>query len=334
MRAMTGLEEALRRLAAIPLLQVTPNEPLWKHTRFGLGGDAAVFASTVDETAFMKAVRLARASGAPWVVIGMGTNLIVADEGFKGIVLRYDGARIQVRGTRVTAQAGAALQALVDATIDAGLQGYEPMTGIPGNVGAAIYGNAGAYGASVSDRLVRVRYFDGEEIRETDHAGCGFRYRESEFKRRRLQGEPWLILSADFAFPPGNSSEMRKKADEILAVRNRKYPPDLKCAGSIFKNLLLERLPEAARAAVPALIVKGGKVPAAWFLELTGAKGMSRGGIRVSAGHANTLYNAGGGTAADFRALADELKRRVREQFGVELEEEVQYIGFGESGWP
>lgn len=325
------MEEALERLAEIPLLQVTPNEPLWKHTRFGLGGEAAVFACTRDEAAFVEAVRVARASGLPWVVIGMGTNLIVADEGFPGVVLRYDGARIRIEGGHAVAEAGAALQALVDATIDAGLQGFEPMTGIPGNVGAAIYGNAGAYGASVSDRVVQVRYFDGAEIRETDHAGCGFRYRESEFKRRRLAGEPWLILSAEFEFPPGNSEQMRRKAEEILAIRNRKYPPDMKCAGSIFKNLLFHRLPEVARAAVPSAVVKGGKVPAAWFLEQAGAKGMARGGIRVSAEHANTLYNAGGGTAREFRALVEELKRRVRERFGLELEEEVQYIGFGEA---
>jgi UDP-N-acetylmuramate dehydrogenase len=327
---MTGLEEAQRRLAEIPLLQVTLNEPLWKHTRFGLGGPAVVFACTEDERAFVEAVRQAQEGEAPWVAIGMGTNLIVADEGFPGIVLRFDGAGIHVEGSRVTAQAGAALQSLVDATIDAGLQGYEPMTGIPGNVGAAIYGNAGAYGASVSDRLVRVRYFDGAAVRETDHAGCGFRYRESEFKRRRLKGEPWLILSAEFAFPAGNAAEMRRKADDILAIRNRKYPPDMKCAGSIFKNLLLDALPQAAREAAPPEVVKGGKVPAAWFLDRAGAKGLARGGIRVSADHANTLYNAGGGTAAEFRSLVGELKRRVREQFGIELEEEVQYIGFEE----
>lgn len=327
---MTGLEEAQRRLAEIPLLQVTLNEPLWRRTRFGLGGPAAVFGCTRDEAAFVEAVRRARASGAPWVVIGMGTNLIVADEGFPGIVLRYDGARIRIDGNRVTAEAGAALQALVDAAIEAGLQGYEVMTGIPGNVGAAIYGNAGAYGASISDRIVRVRYFDGAEVRETDREGCGFRYRESEFKRRRLRGEPWLILSAEFEFPAGDTEEMRRKADDILAVRNRKYPPEMKCAGSIFKNLLWEKLPGPARAAVPPEVIKGGKVPAAWFLDRAGAKGLVRGGIRVSEEHANTLYNAGGGTAADFRALAGELKRRVRERFGIELEEEVQYIGFGE----
>jgi len=327
---MTGLEEAHRRLAEIPLLQITLNEPLSRHTRFGLGGPAAVFACTRDEAAFVQALRAARAAGVPWVVIGMGTNLIVSDEGFPGIVLRYDGAEICLEGNRVRAEAGAALQSLVDAAIEADLQGYEPMTGIPGNIGAAIYGNAGAYGASISDRVARVRYFDGEAIREADREACGFRYRESEFKRRRLRGEPWLILSAEFEFPFGDADEMRRKADEILAVRNRKYPPEMKCAGSIFKNLLWDRLPEGAREAVPAGVIKGGKVPAAWFLDRAGAKGMARGGIRVSEEHANTLYNAGGGTAAEFRALVGELKRRVRERFGIELEEEVQYIGFGE----
>jgi len=325
---MQDIEEARRRLARIPLLQVTLNEPLARHTRFGLGGPASVFASTADEGAMLEAVRAARASGAPWVLIGMGTNLIVADEGFPGIVLRFDGGRIEVRGRRILAQAGAPLQKLVDVAMDAGLQGCEPLTGIPGNVGAAIYGNAGAYGASISDRIECVRYFDGERVRETGRDGCGFRYRESEFKRRRLAGEPWLILEAEFEFPEGDPEEMRKKAAEILAIRNRKYPPEMKCAGSIFKNLLWDSLPPQARQAAPAAIVRGGKVPAAWFLEQVGAKGMARGGVRVSEDHANTLYNAGGGTAADFCALAAELKRRVRSRFGIELEEEVQYIGF------
>ena len=127
---------------------------------------------------------------------------------------------------------------------------------------------------------------------------------------------------------------MREKADSILATRNQKYPPEMKCAGSIFKNLILAELPPEARAMVPSEIVKGGKVPSAWFLEQAGAKGMAVGGVRVTDYHSNTLYNAGGGTAADFSALARELKRRVRERSGVVLEEEVQYIGFDPSELP
>jgi UDP-N-acetylmuramate dehydrogenase len=110
-------------------------------------------------------------------------------------------------------------------------------------------------------------------------------------------------------------------------VRNEKFPVTMKCAGSIFKNLLLEDLPPAVAAEVPANAVREGKVPAAWFLEQVGAKGCRRGDIHVAAYHANLIYNAGAGTASDLRALIEDLKARVRARFGMDLEEEVQYVG-------
>ncbi|MBI4892217.1 MAG: UDP-N-acetylmuramate dehydrogenase [Acidobacteria bacterium] len=325
---MHSFDEARARLDAIPQLQVTCNEPLAAHVRFGFGGPARVFADTADEAAFLAALGVAHGSGLAWLVIGSGTNLIVSDKGFPGIVLRYRGARISRAGQTVRVEAGAALQSLVDFAVAEALQGIEVMTGIPGNVGAAVYGNAGAYGASISDRISSVRFHDGLAVREVDHAGCRFRYRDSIFKQRRLQGEPWLILSAELTFPNGDGAAMKAKADAILATRNAKFPPEMKCAGSIFKNLLLSELPEQARRAVPESVVKGGKVPAAWFLEQAGAKGLAMGGIRVTDYHSNTLYNAGGGTAAEFCGLVRTLKGRVLERFGLALSEEVQYIGF------
>jgi UDP-N-acetylmuramate dehydrogenase len=325
---MHSLDEAQRRLEVVSFLQITRNEPLAHHTRFALGGPAALFVETSDEAAFLDALRITQASKLPWLVIGAGTNLIVHDRGFEGIVLHYRGARISQHANIIEVEAGALLQDLVDFSIEQCLQGLESMTGIPGTTGAAIYGNAGAYGASISDRIQSVRYFDGAAVLETDHAGCGFRYRDSLFKRHRLDGHPWLILSAELAFPPGDGIAMRAKADEILTTRNAKYPPEMKCAGSIFKNLILAELPSEAQALVPQKIVKGGKVPSAWFLEEAGAKGLAHGGVRVTDYHANTLYNAGAGTAADFRVLVHELKQRVQTKFHIALEEEVQYIGF------
>ncbi len=325
---MYSFDEVQQRLSAVSPLQITRNEPLARHTRFDIGGPGRLFVDTEDEAAFVAALRTAADSGLPWISIGLGTNLIVSDQGYAGIVLRYRGAGIESSSTTVRVQAGAQLQSLVDHSIACGLQGIESMTGIPGNVGAAIYGNAGAYGSSISDRVARVRYFDGEAIRETDNAGCEFRYRDSLFKRRRHAGQAWLILSAELEFPAGDALAMKEKAGGILAVRNQKYPPDMKCAGSIFKNLIMAELPPHVRALVPEKVIKGGKVPSAWFLEEVGAKGMSVGGIRVTDYHANTLYNAGGGTAAQFCELAGELKRRVRERFGFDVEEEIQYVGF------
>ena len=127
---------------------------------------------------------------------------------------------------------------------------------------------------------------------------------------------------------PATPPRCGETADGILKVRNEKFPVTMKCAGSIFKNLLLNDLPAAWRRKCPPAAVREGKVPAAWFLEQVGAKGMARGDIHVADYHANLIYNAGGGTAADLCALIRELKARVRERFGIELEEEVQYVGY------
>ena len=126
---------------------------------------------------------------------------------------------------------------------------------------------------------------------------------------------------------PADAALLRETAADILKVRNEKFPVTMKCAGSIFKNLLLRDLPPAVAAEVPANAVREGKVPAAWFLEQVGAKGCRRGDIHVAVYHANLVYNAGAGTASDLCALIEDLKARVRARFGMELEEEVQYLG-------
>jgi UDP-N-acetylmuramate dehydrogenase len=321
---MSVAPETLERLAAIPRVAVQPNALLSQYTRFGIGGPADALIETDDEQSFIAALEVVRASGIPSAVIGGGTNLVVSDAGFRGLVLRFSGREIRAEGNRVFARAGAELQTLVDFTIDRGLAGLHTMTGIPGSVGAAVYGNAGAYGHSISESVVSVRFFDGEQIREFDKAACEFHYRESIFKRRKH----WVIFSTELELTPGDREELRRAADEILAIRNVKYPPTMKCAGSIFKNLLLSELPAGVRAHVPSRVIREGKVPSAYFLEAVGAKGMANGDIRVADYHANLIYNAGQGTAAQLASVISDLKSRVRDRFGLELEEEVQYVGF------
>jgi UDP-N-acetylmuramate dehydrogenase len=294
-------------------------------------------ADASTETALIETLRAIEQSGWRHTVIGGGSNLIVDDAGFYGAAVRYIARGIQIDGVNVQVDAGAVLQDVVDATIASGLRGLETMTGIPGWVGGAIYGNAGAYGHSINERVVSVRFFDGshihetQEIREIDNAACEFRYRESIFKRKK----DWIILSATLRLDPANREDLRAAADSILKIRNAKYPPTMRCAGSIFKNLMLADLPESARARVPNEVVREGKVPSAYFLEQVGAKGISRGVIRVADYHANLIYNdvsnnvdnAAGGSSRELLNLIAELKQRVRDQFGIELEEEVQYVG-------
>jgi UDP-N-acetylmuramate dehydrogenase len=320
---MPNTEEARARLTAIAGLSVIPGAPLSRYTRFGIGGPADLYVETCSVEAFMAALAAARESGIATVVIGGGTNLIVCDSGFRGMVLRYRADRLFADGNRVIADAGAVLQDLVDFTVERGLKGLETLTGIPGSVGAAVYGNAGAYGHSISERVVSVRFYDGGGVRVFANEECRFRYRDSIFKGHK----DWIVFSTELRLDSGEAAELRRVSDDILKVRNEKFPVTMKCAGSIFKNLLFRELPPGAAAEVPPAAVREGKVPAAWFLERVGAKGMRCGDIHVADYHANLIYNAGAGTAADLCALIRELKDRVRARFGIELEEEVQYVG-------
>lgn len=318
---MTVAQETLQRLAQIPNLSISRHVPLSRYTRFGIGGPADAVVETSDESGFIEVLKTARTS--EYAVIGEGTNLIVSDDGFPGLVLRFTAAGIQSEGPTVRVEAGAELQALVDYCIRHGLKGIETMTGIPGSVGAAIYGNAGAYGHSINESVRQVRFFDGCDIRIFRNAECEFHYRESIFKRRK----DWIIFSAELELAPGSAAELRQTAGDIMKIRLEKYPPTMKCAGSIFKNLILAELPEAVRRQVPDRVIREGKVPSAYFLEHVGAKGMHNGGIRVADYHANLIFNAGQGTARELRQIIAELKSRVERSFGLTLEEEVQYIG-------
>lgn len=310
----------LFRLSATPNVQLFVNAPLARYTRFEIGGPARMLANVSTEDALAETLRLAKESGTPHAVIGGGSNLICDDEGFPGVIARYAANAIEIDGERVRVQAGAVLQDLVDRTIAAGLQGLETMTGIPGWVGGAIYGNAGAYGHSIEECVESVRFFDGEGVRELGGNKLSFAYRDSIFKRFKN----WVILDAVLSLKLGDAAGLRATADGILKIRNEKYPPTMKCAGSIFKNLMLADLPPGVT--VPEKVVREGKVPAAYFLEAAGAKGLAIGGLRVADYHANLIYNEGGGTARDLRHLIDTLKAGVFEKFGVRLEEEVQRI--------
>lgn len=325
---MYSLPAASERLAAIPNSQLLADAPLAAYTRFAIGGPAALLFDTRDEGAFVEALRIVSALAVPHIVIGGGTNLVVSDSGFRGLVLRYTGSGIRQNGTMLSVEAGAVLQDVVDRSIALGLKGLETMTGIPGYLGGAVYGNAGAYGRSIDELVRNVRAFSGGRIIDFPREACHFRYRTSVFKECKDR----VVLSADLAFTPHDTAELLRTATEIRSIRDAKYPPTMKCAGSIFKNLLLADLPAAVAAELPAKVIREGKVPSAWFLEQTGAKGLRRGDIQVAEYHANLIYNDGAGTAADLVAVIRELKTRVRDRFGFDLEEEVQYVGFEDPG--
>lgn len=299
------------------------NAPLAEYTRFGLGGPADLLIETADPEEFIAELRSVEG---PRIVLGGGTNLVVSDDGYRGTVLRYRGDEITRQGDTLFAGAGADLEAIVRRAVAEGLSGVESLMRVPGWIGGAVYGNAGAYGQSIHEAVSRVEILDGLHRRWISNSECEFRYRSSGFKVRKN----WIILTAEFALKPGDPRALLARAEEIRATRDAKFPVTMKCAGSIFKNCFFAALPEPAQQRVPAALVREGKVPSAFFLEQVGAKGVSRGGIRVADYHANLIFNAGGGKAADVLAIIDDLKNRVRSEFGFTPEEEIQFVGFPE----
>ena len=316
----TQIAQQLRNLG----LDVRESVPLRDLTRFQIGGEISVLAEAHEEAVFLRAARAVADMRVPWLVQVAGTNLIGSDDGFDGVVLRYTGARMEKREHSVYVEAGAELQRLVDFTISEGLSGLHTMTGIPGWVGGAIYGNAGAYGNAIAASIEGVRFYDGRVLRGIDCSGCEFGYRDSIFKRNK----DWIILSATLSMHPGDADTMKHRANEIRSLRDAKYPPTMRCAGSIFKNLLITGLPPSVTEELPPGVVIEGKLPAGWLLEQVGAKGLRRGDIQVASYHANTVYNDGIGTSADLCTLIADLKSRVAARFGITLEEEVQFVGF------
>lgn len=296
---------------------------LKKITRFGVGGSA--YAVEVKENNLLPSiVQNIKKSKKNFFVLGGGTNIIAHDKGYTGVVLLIKTKDMKVSGSEIQCDAGVSLQALVDEANRNSLSGIETLAGIPGTVGGALYGNAGAYGREIADVVTRVSIFDGIRTRNLSKKECSFYYRGSIFKRKK-----WIILSAAFIFQKGNKKNLEQKSKDIVELRRKKYPPRLRCAGSIFKNILLQSTTgKKLQRMIPKEKIIKGKIPAGVLLESVGAKGMKRGSIVVADYHANLIINTGKGKAKDVKYIIDKLKKKVYKKYGILLEEEVQYLGF------
>ena len=339
-----------------------PDVPLAPLTTLGLGGPASRLLRTSEPEVLARALDAAALAEMPVFVLGGGSNLLVSDAGFPGLVVQLAPGRLALHadGT-VTADAGVAWETVVDAAVDAGLAGLECLTGIPGTVGAAPIQNIGAYGQEVADVLTGLTAWDRVAGRmvELTHADCDFGYRDSGFKRAP---DRHVVLSVTLRLVPGGAptvryEELRRRVSErvgsepTLAEVRREVRhlrrgkamlldaetlagPDARSAGSFFTNPLLDA---AAAAALPADAPRHGqpdgrvKVPAAWLIEQSGvSRGFALGPAAVSTRHTLALVNRGGARAADLLRLAAWVRRAVRRRFGVTLTPEPVFLGFPE----
>jgi UDP-N-acetylmuramate dehydrogenase len=291
-------------LRALPA--VRQDEPLASRTSFGIGGPAEFFLELARPDAIEKVIDGAAGRDIPYLLLGAGTNLLIADGGVEGLVLRIVNRDHEVEGTRVRAAAGLKMMRLARIVADANLRGFEFAIGVPGTVGGAVYQNAGCWGKEIREVLVEVEGFvPGAGRKKWKPADLHLGYRTSALRDGALRGA--LVVSATLQLERGDGEEARQLMAKLTRERNETQPIKTKNCGSVFKN--------------PPGDSAGRLVQAA------GLKGAREGAAVISPMHGNFIVNEGGATAADVRRLIERVMAEVKRRFGAQLEPEVEMVG-------
>jgi UDP-N-acetylmuramate dehydrogenase len=285
--------------------KITLNEKLAQFTTFRIGGVADYFVEPVDPCDAVNIVNYAKNKDIPYYVMGNGSNVLISDEGIRGLVLNLESGFSYMRheNGKIIAGAGVKMAKFVDFCIQNGYRGVEMLAGIPATVGGALVMNAGAYGGEMSDYVVEVQVVKNGEIKRLTKEESGFMYRNSKLRQA-------VVLEGVFELPKGNPEEVSRKRKELLLKRNDAQPVEIPNAGCIFKN------PKDNYAAK--------------LIEECGLKGKSIGGAMVSPKHSNFIVNYDKATAEDVIELIKIIRKTVKEKYGIKLELEVKLIGFEE----
>lgn len=289
---------------------IQENRPLSDLNTFGTGGSARLFADVTTTEELAKVTAAASKLGVPIFMLGGGSNILVSDRGFDGLIIKNSILGKTVEDNSIICGAGENLQDLIDFATASSLSGLEFASGIWGTVGGAIYGNAGAYGAEIKDILEWAELVDRKgNIRIEKNRELGFEYRHSILKK---SGE--FVARAKFSLKSGQKDAISDRVKEIIAIREEKLPLSKPSAGCFFKN-------------IPDKSQEYGKLSAGKLLDQIGAKEMHCGEAAVFEKHANILINNGSATSSEIRELSRQLKKRVKEKFNIELQEEIILLG-------
>jgi UDP-N-acetylmuramate dehydrogenase len=288
-------------------VKTSRDEPLARFTTMRVGGPADLFAVAHNGFELRGLLKFARTRAIPFLLLGRGSNVVIADAGVRGLVIQDRAEGAEVRDGRLVAEAGLPMARAATVTQEAGLTGLEFGLAIPGTVGGAVWANAGAHGADVAGVIETATALlpDGTE-RRFEAAELGLSYRESRFKAAAGPGE--IVLGATFALEPADPATIRGRLDEIRRWRQAHQPLGIPSAGSVFRN-------PADGPSAGALI------------EEAGLKGATEGGATVSPKHANFIVNDRRGTAADVRRLGERVRSEVLRRTGIELAFEVVFVG-------
>jgi UDP-N-acetylmuramate dehydrogenase len=295
--------------------------PMRLHTTFRIGGPADFFYRARSPVQLLAALRAGHELELPVILVGGGSNLLVADDGLRGLVVQNACDAVEFDGCEARVGCGAGFHEFIGQCRDRSLAGLEFAAGIPGSIGGAIYGNAGCYGKDIGSRVIECTHatLDGAAVETRPAAWYEFGYRDSRLKR-----DPRVLISCRLRLDPGDRAAIQREIEEKLEVRRVKHPQWRiePTAGSYFKNL-----PPGWQMPGAKLSPGTQRVAAGQLLDECGCRGLRVGDAMVFPKHANIIVNAGRATARDVLALAELMKTRVRERFGVTLEEEVMFLG-------
>ena len=284
---------------------VREHEPLPPHSWYGIGGRARYFIELADDAALPELIGRLNRDQVPYLVIGAATNTLFAGDELPGLTIKLSTARISTDGDAVSVSAGTLMPKLAAEMAKAGRAGLEFAAGVPGTVGGSVFGNAGAFGGEVKDRLRHAEAVDPQGKRQLmTAADCAFAYRDSIFKQSR---DRWVVTSATFSTTSEPPATVRARLLEVQKHRRATQPVEQRSLGSTFKN------PPGDSA---------GRL-----IDACGLKGLRIGAAQVSPKHANFIVNLGGASADDVLALMAEMRNRVNERFGIELEPEIRVVG-------
>ena len=312
-------------------MKIRKNINLSAYTSFNIGGYAKFFSEAASEKELLDAVKYAIENELNYFILGGGTNILIADEGYDGLVIKINNNNINIDGQVVNVDAGVLLSDLINKSIENSLAGLENFALIPGSVGGAIYGNAGSFGKSISDFIEKVIIFDKsqEQVKEICNDECEFGYRDSIFKRT----DKFIILSAKLRLKKDELKKIKQRFEENNAYKrdNLEWQPS---AGCVFKNIDIKKLSkrkiiELERKGLDLeQAKKNSKIAAAYMIDMLNLKGKQVGGAKVSDIHANFIINTGTATANDVIMLESLIKQKIRDKYNLQLELEQILIGF------
>lgn len=299
------------------------------YSTFKIGGPAKHFVEVEKIEDLKKAIQWAKENKEKFMILGGGSNLLFSDQGFNGLVIKLQNKKLELKKeTEIVCQAGVALNQLVNFSVEKGLTGLEWAAGIPGTVGGAVRGNAGAFGFEMKDIIKEVIYFNLEKLEKEkcNNNECKFDYRESVFK----EFDHKVIWEVVFELKKGDKKKIQEEASKIIQQRGEKHPCLMSngSAGSIFKNPVVGQNIIDNFEKEKGVKCKGEtkQVPAGWLIDMCDLKDMRVGGVKVSEKQANFIVNDQNGTANDVVILISLIKQKVRNTFGVQLEEEIEIV--------